>query len=143
MIDLSAITDRSLLRGIEYWRGKAAGRAMPDRRDLDPTEIPDLLPWIVLWDVIPGSYRIRLAGTAICQAHGRELRGINFETLHGTGTATIKPEYDYVVRESLPHFAERTMWWYHRDYRAYRHVLLPFTNSGDDCALIMSVTAYV
>jgi hypothetical protein len=141
-MDLSAMTDRRLLRGVEYWRNKAAGRVMPDRRDLNPAEIPDLLPWIVLWDVIPGGYRIRLAGTGICEAHGREIKGFDFETLHGEGAAVIKPEYDYVVREKLPHYAERTMWWNHRSYRSYRRVLLPFTTGGSDCTLIMNVGSY-
>jgi hypothetical protein len=142
-MDLSGLTDRRLMRGVEYWRAKAAGRPMPDRRDINPAEIPDLLPWIVLWDVVPGGYRIRLAGTAICEAHGRELKGVDFAALHGSGTETIKPEYDYVVRERQPHYAERTMWWNHRHYRAYLRVLLPFTNGGDDCALIMNVAAYM
>jgi hypothetical protein len=141
-MDLSGVTDRRLVRGIEYWRVKAAGRAMPDRRDLNPAEIPDLLPWITLWDVVADGYRVRLAGTAICEAHGRELRGMDFDTLHGKGTETIKPEYDYVVREKQPHYAERTMWWSHRHYRAYRRVLLPFTNGGDVCSMIMNIAAY-
>jgi hypothetical protein len=142
-MDLSAMTDRRLVRAAEYWRTKANGRAMPDRVDLNPTEIPDLLPWIVLWDVIPGGYRIRLAGTAICEAHGREIKGTDFDTLHADGTAAIRPEYDFVVREGAPHYAERTMWWNHRSYRAYRRVLLPFTNGGGDCALIMNVASYI
>jgi hypothetical protein len=141
-MDLSAISDSRLLRAVEYWRRKAAGRPMPDRRDLNPAEIPDLLPWIVLWDVVPGGFRIRLAGTAICEAHGREVRGYDFETLHGAGAAIIKPEYEYVVREKAPHYAERTMWWNHRSYRTYRRVLLPFTNGGTDCTLIMNVACY-
>jgi hypothetical protein len=141
-MDLSAVTDRRLLRAVEYWRAKAAGRAMPDRRDLDPAEIPDLLPWIILWDVVPGGYRVRLAGTAICDALGRELRGLDFDTLHGSGAAAIKPDYDYVVREIQPHYAERSTWWDHRSYRSYKRVLLPFTNGGSDCALILSVTTF-
>lgn len=142
-MDLSAITDRRLVRALEYWRAKANGRVMPDRVDLNPAEVPDLLPWIVLWDVTPDGYRIRLAGTAICEAHGREIKGSDFEALHGNGAATIKPEYDFVVRARAPHYAERTMWWNHRSYRAYRRVLLPYTNGGSDCAIIMNVASYV
>ena len=55
----------------------------------------------------------------------------------------VQPEYDYVVRERQPHYAERRMWWKHRHYRSYRRVLLPFTNGGDGCALIMNVAAFV
>jgi hypothetical protein len=142
-MDLSAMTDRRLVRGIEYWRTKAAGRPMPDRRDLSPADIPDLLPWIILWDVVPGGFRVRLAGTADCEAHGRELKGMDFETLHGDGTAIIKPDYDYVAREIQPHYVERTMWWYHRNYRAYRRLLLPFTNGGSECGLILSIVSYI
>lgn len=142
-MDLSAITDRRILRGLEYWRAKADGRQMPDRRDLNPVEIPDLLPWIVLWDVVPNGYTVRLAGTGVCEAHGRELKGLEFVALHGEGTTAIKPEYDYVVREKQPHYAERSMWWAHRHYRQYRRILLPFSNGGKDCAVIMNVASYL
>jgi hypothetical protein len=47
------ISDSRLLRAHSYWREKSAGRPFPDRRDIDPVEIPDLLPFIVLWDVLP------------------------------------------------------------------------------------------
>jgi hypothetical protein len=141
-MDLSAMTDRRLMRGVEYWRAKAAGRAMPDRRDLNPAEIPDLLAWTILWDVVPGGYRVRLAGTGICDAVGRELKGLDFETIHGNMAATIKPDFDYVVREIKPHYVERTLSWSHRSYRSYRRVLLPFTNGGDDCAVIMGLATF-
>lgn len=141
-MDLSAIADRRLLRGIEYWRGKAADRAMPDRRDLNPAEIPDLLAWTILWDVVPGGYSVRLAGTGICDAMGRELRGLDFDTVHGSATAAIKPDFDYVVRETKPHYAERALYWSHPSYRLYRRVLLPFTNGGQDCALLMGLASF-
>ncbi|HEX2116643.1 MAG TPA: PAS domain-containing protein [Alphaproteobacteria bacterium] len=142
-MDLSSVTDSRLTRALAYWREKAAGRPMPDRRDINPAEIPDLLPWILLWDVVPSGYRVRLAGTGICDAVGRELKGVDFEAMHGSGTAEIKPDYDYVVREGKPHYVERSMWWSHRSYRSYKRVLLPFTNGGDACALIMGVTSFL
>jgi hypothetical protein len=35
----------------DYWQGKAAGRAMPARGDIQPTHIPRILPCISLLDV--------------------------------------------------------------------------------------------
>ena len=35
----------------EYWLSKCAGRTMPDRRNLDPTELGRLLPYVSLFDV--------------------------------------------------------------------------------------------
>ncbi|MEQ8332152.1 PAS domain-containing protein [Nisaea sp.] len=37
---------------IAYWRGKRSGDRLPARRDIDPVDIPDLLPHIGLIDVI-------------------------------------------------------------------------------------------
>jgi hypothetical protein len=52
---------------LAYWEGKLSGRPMPTRRDFDPVfEIPHLLPWIMLVDVLrePLDFRYRLIGTS-------------------------------------------------------------------------------
>ena len=74
--DASPITDIRLRHAHDYWRGKADGRAMPRRADIDPTEIPKLLQDVMLVDVMPdGRYRYRLIGTANTQAHGMPATG--------------------------------------------------------------------
>jgi hypothetical protein len=53
------------------------GRALPSRSDIDPIEIPRLLPHIMLVDVMgPGLYRYRLVGTEIATAMGVNARGV-------------------------------------------------------------------
>ncbi len=61
----------------EYWRSKCGARVMPRRRDIDPTEIPRLLPNIQIVELLDGGKRIRyrLAGTAIVEAYGEEFAG--------------------------------------------------------------------
>ncbi|HZS83706.1 MAG TPA: PAS domain-containing protein [Stellaceae bacterium] len=61
----------------EYWRRKCAGRAMPSRRDIDPSEIPKLLPHMTITEVIGNGarFRYRLSGTAVTEAFGRSLTG--------------------------------------------------------------------
>src|ERR1051326_8762365 len=89
----SPITDERLIQAHDYWRHKAVGRAMPRRRDIDPTEIPKLLPDVMLVDVLPGGhYRYRLIGTGNTQAHGVHATGRYLdEVLPG-------PEYkDHVI----------------------------------------------
>ena len=57
-------TDARLEEAYRYWQRKAATRAMPCRADIDPTEIPKLLPDVMLVDVLPGGrYRYRLRRT--------------------------------------------------------------------------------
>lgn len=58
-----------------YWRDKRGSRSMPCRGDIDPTEIPRLLPNLQLVERIDGRFRYRLSGTAIVAAYGRELTG--------------------------------------------------------------------
>src|SRR5579864_7045143 len=72
----SPITDPRLQQAFDYWQSKRAGRLMPRRADLDPVDIPKLLPHIMLTDVVgPGRYRYRLIGTEIEQAQGMHATG--------------------------------------------------------------------
>jgi hypothetical protein len=74
--EISPFTDPRLEQAYEYWRRKAAGRKLPRRRDIDPVEIPKLLPDVMLVDVEPdGRYRYRLIGTENSQAHGMKATG--------------------------------------------------------------------
>ena len=74
----------SILGGaLAYWLGKQGGRAMPARRDIDPTEIPRLLPNLQLIEVINGGsrFRYRLIGTALVEAFGRDYTGTYLDEL--------------------------------------------------------------
>lgn len=60
----------------DYWNGLRNGRIAPHRYEVEPAKIAALLPetFIVECGGLAG-YRIRLAGTRICDQFGRELRG--------------------------------------------------------------------
>ncbi len=52
------------------------GRTLPSRWDIDPIEIPRLLPHIMLVDVMgPSLYRYRLVGTEIATTMGVNATG--------------------------------------------------------------------
>jgi CheY-like chemotaxis protein len=63
-----------LRRAYEYWLEKAAGRRVPDRRDLDPAEIRDILPHVSLVEIGREKghifHRYRLVGTRVVDALG-------------------------------------------------------------------------
>jgi hypothetical protein len=72
----SPFTDPRLELAYHYWCEKAAGRAMPSRADIDPTEIPRLLPDVMLVERLAnGRYRYRLIGTENQTAHGINATG--------------------------------------------------------------------
>ena len=57
-----------------YWVEKSAGLAMPFRRQIEPIEIPGILPIALLADVTPSGARMRLLGTEATNAYGSETR---------------------------------------------------------------------
>ena len=63
----------------EYWDSKRAGRAMPARGDIDPTDIPDLLSSLTIIDVEEQDgekrFRHRLIGTSVVSFLGRDCTG--------------------------------------------------------------------
>ena len=70
------ITDGRLQEALDYWRRKSAGKAMPRRADIDPLDIPKLLPDVMLVEVLPsGRYRYRLIGTENTDAQGVHATG--------------------------------------------------------------------
>lgn len=72
-------TDAILGPAYEYWRSKCGARVMPRRSDIDPSEIPRLLPHIQISEIVGARIRYRLAGTAIVEAYGEELAGKYFD----------------------------------------------------------------
>jgi hypothetical protein len=60
-----------------YWCGKCRDDRLPRRRDIDPTEIPRLLPYLLITELVNGGPRLRyrLVGTAIVAAYGGEFTG--------------------------------------------------------------------
>lgn len=74
---LTRATSR-LVRFHAYWDAKRVGRRMPARADLDPGEIADLLPYVVLTDVTgaPPYLRYRLVGTRQAALRGRDPTGM-------------------------------------------------------------------
>ena len=59
---------------LRYWSQKRRGRPMPARRDIDPVEIPSLLPIVVLARVKGNDVRMRVMGEDAIDIYGRDVR---------------------------------------------------------------------
>lgn len=63
----------------DYWQRIRRGRAAPDRSEIEPGDIRSLLGDTFILEVVSrDEYRYRLAGTRICAAYGREMKGKEF-----------------------------------------------------------------
>ena len=64
---------------VGYWSRLRRGRAVPDQTDIDPRAIKRMLPYVFILDAENPSRPIyRLAGTALCERFGFELKGTGF-----------------------------------------------------------------
>jgi hypothetical protein len=72
----SVIADPHLRDGYAYWCRKAACGRLPRRSEIDPVDIPHLLPHVRLVDVVEGGrFRYRLVGAEIREQHAENPTG--------------------------------------------------------------------
>ena len=66
----------------EYWNGLRGARSAPDRRDIDPTRIRGALANTFILELGEANdFAFRLAGSHLCTAYCRELKGRSFSKL--------------------------------------------------------------
>ena len=63
-----------------YWDRMRAGRDAPSRDEIEPSDIRNLLADTFILDIsrVHRAISYRLAGTRLCTAYGRELKGLGF-----------------------------------------------------------------
>lgn len=65
-----------------YWNGLRGARSAPDRRDIDPTRIKGALANTFILELnAENEFAFRLAGSHLCTAYCRELKGRSFTRL--------------------------------------------------------------
>ena len=139
---MSPILDDRLRQAYEYWRRKAGARPLPSRADIDPVEIPRLLPHIMLVDVMGAAlYRYRLIGTEIAAAMGVNATGRLFhEMLLDDGYRAYVPDlYDTVVRERRALYTENVFLSPHHGVteRNTKRVMLPLSADGEIVNMVL------
>ncbi|MGI9402194.1 MAG: PAS domain-containing protein [Rhizobiaceae bacterium] len=67
----------------DYWNTIRAGRAAPERSEVEPSDVRTILgdTFILEVSLQLRSISFRLAGTRLCAAHGKELKGLGFLAL--------------------------------------------------------------
>src|SRR5260370_37561181 len=72
-----------------YWLAKRADRSMPVRRDINPGDIPALLPYLMIVDKVDDRFRYRLVGIATAREIGHDPTGslVGFYGLEGAAAA--------------------------------------------------------
>jgi DNA-binding response OmpR family regulator len=135
-----------LRRAYEYWIAKAAGRRAPDRRDLDPGEVKDILPHLSILDIVTAegetSHCYRLVGTRVVEALGYNPTSHTVEEFALNGHAEfLRRLLLEVAATSRPLYAASSF----RSSTAglsTECILLPFTRGGTDIRQIVMVQTF-
>ena len=85
ILTFDQVTSERVKRLDAYWRSKITDRGLPRREDIDPTELRDILPYMLIADIEQNLFRIRyrLSGTMI-QQYDEELHGRYLDELERT-----------------------------------------------------------
>ncbi len=100
-----------------YWKAKRGERSAPGRADIDPLEMPKLLPSLSIIDRPNGAYRVRLCGSKLAEIYGRELTGapVAPETF-GDSTNYWISLHDRLFERCEPLFGMDSLAWDGRKY---------------------------
>ena len=133
-----------LCQVLDYWRGKRNGRFAPARADIDPADLPRILPRIMLADVVADDdgevdFRYRLSGTRIGDVHG-------FDATNLSPRALTPPLYGQLIhahykaavetREPLAHVIVLIT---NMKQRSYARIILPLSSDGESVDMLMTV----
>lgn len=129
---------------VAYWESKRAGRLAPRRADIDPTEIPRLLPYLFMLDVLDGGadFRYRLIGTHITEGMGRDVTGKKISELYEDRPQARK-QLDATFRLPLtnkqPIFSRgRVFWMPRREYQRFIGCSLPLSSDGATIDIVLA-----
>jgi|SRR5579859_2883464 hypothetical protein len=130
-----------------YWQQKRGARRMPSRGEIDPTEIPRLLPNLLISEYVPegkdGRWRYRLAGTAVATAFGRNPTGRFIDELTKGDYRAFIERIHALVRDERRALFCASEYTGARDLRmSAKRLLLPLTTDGDHVDQIISLLIF-
>lgn len=109
------------------WLNLRGNDVAPLKSVLDPLSLPPrLLPNIMLWDVMDGDYRVRLAGTAYRNRAQQELSGLRLSDVYGNNVE-MQAEFEAVARRQQFSFIEQHVRWFGAAPALRTRLLLPLS----------------
>ena len=92
---------------LDYWLGKLDGGAMPPKSAIDPTEMPKLLPALVIYErLATDHFRVRLAGTEVVSRLGLNPTGANvLDLLAPASRPMVQKALNRILEEPCGHLS--------------------------------------
>lgn len=138
--------DSSRIRQLfEYWQSKRQGAALPRRADIDPTQIPQLMPYVLLVDIEQNPFRVRyrLVGTKVVESTGFEFTGRYLdEIVLPDDEGPFLESYQLCCDTGMPVLA-RIKWHLDADTTGeYDACFLPLSDDGSRVDKVLAMECY-
>lgn len=126
-----------------YWHAKRGARPMPGRRDIDPVEIPRLLPYLTIVEVMPDArrYIYRLVGTTEVEIRGNDPTGKTVaEAYYGPSVEEAHMFYDRAVATAAPVYDDSPWIGPGGRYNDDEMLFLPLSEDGSSVSRILVIS---
>lgn len=129
----------------DYLAAKAPPGKLPGRQHIDPSDIVDLLPYVMLIDVVPQAageprYRIRLMGAEVAAIQGADETGkFVDDVLTGPEGAAVVHRYGEILRTRQPQHRSGVVATSGREHVHYERVAFPLAADGKNVDMLIFV----
>ena len=147
---IGSLDEPLLAELLAYWSQQRQGRFAPARRDIDPVDIPQLLPHVALTEIIHSGdgtaprFRYRLAGTQIEERFGCSLTNRFLDELkRGAYLDFIEELYARMMAEKVPIYSENTFETDDLNKLQAKRLMLPLSDDGETVNMVLAGVIYV
>ncbi len=126
----------------EYWNTLRGSRAAPERSEIEPSDIRSVLGDTFILEVSQHfrTVSFRLAGTRLCAAYGRELKGLGFMALwREEDNYEVARTISNVYRDNIPMLFSYTALTANEKSLEYEAVILPLAMAADGNARVLGI----
>lgn len=133
-----------LCPALDYWKSRKGDRVAPARADIDPVDIPRLLPRVMLVDVETTEggdpdFRYRLSGTGIRSVHGYDATGLRPHDLKPAIYGELIHAHYRAAAEGREPLAHVIVMVTNKKQRSYARLILPLSEDGQTINMLMTV----
>lgn len=128
-----------------YWLSICNGRQFPSRQDINPVDIPNLLPYVFLVNVPENQQEmnIRLLGSAIVDFLGHDPTGkLLQEHLHDDNSIQLLDGYHQVLENRCGHYLENSLFTGCSETIRYNRLLCPLSSDNQNIDCIFGAVSF-
>lgn len=129
--DVSIVHSQRIHKLNSYWLTKADGK-VPSRSDIDPVDVRELLPNLMMIDMLgdPPRFRYRLVGTRVVQYTGFDFTGRCIDEMVFQGRDFMEQCYRRMLAERRPIFGHYAWLVRSRHFGQCEFGLFPLSDDG-------------